>query len=238
VDYVHGGGHLVMTFKSGFTNEYNTVRWSMAPGPLRKAAGFRYQEFSNLAKPLALKGDPFKAGADNRVSEWAEMVLQQGREIHLWGKADPGETIRVTLAGKSSTASADSQGRWSLQLAPIPAGGPFTLQVAGKRTIMIRDVMIGEVWVASGQSNMAFGLSGSAGAAEELPKADYPDIRLFTVPKRVALDPQPHPRPRRPSASKFFAGGLSASSRLRPRQFGRRFQPRGRKSGGRPLCLG
>ena len=80
VDYVHGGGHLVMTFKSGFTNEYDTVRWAMAPGPLRKAAGFRYQEFSNLAKPLALKGDPFKAGAGNKVSEWAEMLIVEGAQ--------------------------------------------------------------------------------------------------------------------------------------------------------------
>jgi len=80
VDYVHDGGHLVMTFKSGFTNEYDTVRWTMAPGPLRRAAGFRYQEFSNLAKPLALKGDPFKAGADNKVSEWAEMLVLEGAQ--------------------------------------------------------------------------------------------------------------------------------------------------------------
>lgn len=80
VDYVHGGGHLVMAFKSGFTNEYDTVRWTMAPGPLRKAAGFRYQEFSNLAKPLALKGDPFQAGVGNEVSEWAEMLILEGAQ--------------------------------------------------------------------------------------------------------------------------------------------------------------
>ena len=80
VDYVHGGGHLVMAFKSGFTNEYDTVRWTMAPGPLRRAAGFRYQEFSNLAKPLALKGDPFKADAGNKVSEWAEMLILEGAQ--------------------------------------------------------------------------------------------------------------------------------------------------------------
>ena len=80
VEYVQGGGHLVMTFKSGFTNEYDTVRWSMAPGPLRQAAGFRYQEFSNLAKPLALKDDPFKLGAENRVSEWADMLILEGAE--------------------------------------------------------------------------------------------------------------------------------------------------------------
>lgn len=73
--YVHNGGHVVMTFKSGFANENSAVRWERAPGPLREAAGFSYQEFSNLEHPLALKGDPFHAGADNQVSYWAEFLL-------------------------------------------------------------------------------------------------------------------------------------------------------------------
>lgn len=73
-DYVRRGGHVVMTFKSGFTNENAAVRWSMAPGPLREALGFHYQEFSNLAQPLSLKGDPFKAGGDNKVQYWAEFL--------------------------------------------------------------------------------------------------------------------------------------------------------------------
>jgi len=81
VDYVQGGGNLVLTFKSGFTNEYDTVRWEMAPGPLRKAAGFRYQEFSNLRSPLPLKGDPFRVGAENnKVSDWAEMLILEGAQ--------------------------------------------------------------------------------------------------------------------------------------------------------------
>ena len=75
VEYVRAGGQLVLTLKSGFCDEYSTVRASMAPGPLREAAGFHYQEFSNLAKPLALKGDPFAVGAANRVTDWAEMIL-------------------------------------------------------------------------------------------------------------------------------------------------------------------
>lgn len=74
-EYARAGGHLVLTLKSGFCDEYSTVRPSMAPGPLRDAAGFHYQEFSNLAKPLALKDDPFQAGAGNQVSDWAEMLL-------------------------------------------------------------------------------------------------------------------------------------------------------------------
>ena len=74
-DYVHGGGHVLMTFKSGFTNENSAVRWQRAPGPLAEAAGFTYQEFSNLEHPLALKGDPFHvAPGDNMVSSWAEFL--------------------------------------------------------------------------------------------------------------------------------------------------------------------
>jgi len=77
VEFVRGGGHLLLTFKSGFTNQHSTVRWQMMPGPLRQACGFRYQEFSNLRRPLALKGDPYQAGAENAVSAWAEFLLPE-----------------------------------------------------------------------------------------------------------------------------------------------------------------
>lgn len=76
-DYVKNGGHLVMTFKSGFANENSAVRWVRAPGPLRDAAGFSYQEFSNLEHPLALKGDPYHADAENKVSYWAEFLMPE-----------------------------------------------------------------------------------------------------------------------------------------------------------------
>jgi len=73
-EYIRKGGHVVMTFKSGFTNENTAVRWTMAPGPLREALGFHYQEFSNLAQPLTLKDDPYQAGGDNKVQYWAEFL--------------------------------------------------------------------------------------------------------------------------------------------------------------------
>jgi beta-galactosidase len=76
-DYVKNGGHVVMTFKSGFANENSAVRWVRAPGPLRDAAGFSYQEFSSLEHPLALKDDPFHAGGDNKVSYWAEFLMPE-----------------------------------------------------------------------------------------------------------------------------------------------------------------
>lgn len=76
-DYVKHGGHVIMTFKSGFANENSAVRWVRAPGPLREAAGISYQEFSSLEHPLALKGDPFHAGAANQVSYWAEFLMPE-----------------------------------------------------------------------------------------------------------------------------------------------------------------
>jgi beta-galactosidase len=76
-DYVKSGGHVVMTFKSGFANENSAVRWVRAPGPLREAAGFSYQEFSNLEHPLALKGDPYHAGDGNKVEHWAEFLMPE-----------------------------------------------------------------------------------------------------------------------------------------------------------------
>jgi beta-galactosidase len=76
-DYVKGGGHVLMTFKSGFCDENATVRWTTMPGPLRAACGFSYQEFTNLRQPLRLKGDPLRAGEENRVSVWAEYLMPE-----------------------------------------------------------------------------------------------------------------------------------------------------------------
>jgi beta-galactosidase len=73
-DFIKKGGRVLMTFKSGFAKENAAVRWEMAPGPLKDALGFHYQEFSNLAQPLALKADPFHAGTDNKVQYWAEFL--------------------------------------------------------------------------------------------------------------------------------------------------------------------
>ena len=76
-EFAKAGGHVLLTLKSGFTNEWNTVRWTRAPGPLREAAGLSYQEFSSLKEPLPLKGDPFGVGAENQAFVWADMVLPE-----------------------------------------------------------------------------------------------------------------------------------------------------------------
>jgi sialate O-acetylesterase len=138
------------------------------------------------------------------------MVLQQGREIHVWGRADAGEKVTVSLAGHTATTTTDARNHWSVYLPAMSAGGPFTLTVQGNKPIVIKDVMIGEVWIASGQSNMAFALENAEGAATEVPEADYPQIRLFTVPKKIALSAQENTLPARwqiciPDTAKSFS---------------------------------
>jgi sialate O-acetylesterase len=123
------------------------------------------------------------------------MVLQQGREIHVWGKADPSEQVKVSLAGHTASTTTSADGRWSVRLPALSAGGPFTLVVSGKKEITIKDVMVGEVWLASGQSNMTYALEGAEGGAAEIPKANYPQIRLFTVPRKIAVSPQENTLP-------------------------------------------
>ncbi|HXM95863.1 MAG TPA: CIA30 family protein [Candidatus Dormibacteraeota bacterium] len=115
------------------------------------------------------------------------MVIQREIGIPVWGRADSGENISVTLGAGIGQAVTGSDGRWKVTLPAMRAGGPFTLTVQGKKTIVFRDVMLGEVWVASGQSNMTYALSGATDAEKEIPNAIYPGIRFFTVPKKIAL---------------------------------------------------
>jgi len=118
------------------------------------------------------------------------MVLQREMPIRIWGTADAGESIRVTLAAESRNTTASGNGHWSVALPALPAGGPFLLEIRGKGTLRFTDVMIGEVWVASGQSNMTYALSGAATGPQALAQAEDPQLRFFTVPKRMALSNQ------------------------------------------------
>lgn len=125
------------------------------------------------------------------------MVLQQGATVPIWGTADPMEQLRVTLAlpgEKSSiaqTVDTDKDGRWRTQFAQLKAGGPHTLTIQGKNdTVTVRDVYVGEVWVCSGQSNMWWPLRSTADPEKNADEAKYPQIRLFTVPMKIADKPQ------------------------------------------------
>ena len=121
------------------------------------------------------------------------MVLQQNTEVALWGRADPGETVRVLgswdgAAEKAVRGSKD--GKWFLKIKTPSAGGPYKLAVAGKNKIHFENIMIGEVWLCSGQSNMEFPVKRANHATEEIAAANWPNIRFFKVERNVAGQPK------------------------------------------------
>ena len=117
------------------------------------------------------------------------MVLQRDQPIRVWGWARPGEKVRVEFRGQSVQAVADAQGRWLASLESEPAGGPYELTIRGENSITLRDVLVGEVWVGSGQSNMEWSVKDSSNAVQELAQSDFPLIRHFKAPKTIAFTP-------------------------------------------------
>lgn len=118
------------------------------------------------------------------------MVLQQGNELPFWGWAEPGEQVIVTVGGKPVMTTAGPDGRWSLRLPPISKFGAVDVTVAGKNAITLKNVIVGDVWICSGQSNMQWRVLESTGAKEEIAAAKFPSIRLFQVERQTALEPQ------------------------------------------------
>ena len=119
------------------------------------------------------------------------MVLQQGIQNKIWGKADPGEKISISIAGQSHATVAKKDGSWSVQLdAIMEYGGPHALTVAGNNTQTLKDVLIGEVWVCSGQSNMQWPVQQANDADLAIAIADLGQIRLISVPQVGTQEPQ------------------------------------------------
>jgi sialate O-acetylesterase len=111
------------------------------------------------------------------------MVLQQDKPLPIWGWADPGEDVTVTLGASKASAKADQRGAWRVTLAPVQASdNPVEMTIAGKNTVKVTDILIGEVWVGSGQSNMQWSVQAAKDSEKEIAAADYPNIRLFLVP--------------------------------------------------------
>jgi len=120
----------------------------------------------------------------------SHMVLQQSKPIQIWGWANPNETVTVKLAAQTLQINANEKGEWKAVLQSMPAGGPFTLTVSGSSNVTLEDVMIGEVWLCSGQSNMEMGIRMCENADQEVAAANYPNVRLLMVPKRWSATPE------------------------------------------------
>jgi sialate O-acetylesterase len=115
-------------------------------------------------------------------------VLQRGQKIPVWGSARDGEKITVEIQGQKANTTATG-GTWSVYLDPLTAGGPFTMTLTGDNTVTLNNLLVGEVWLCSGQSNMNLLFNKVHNAAEEAPKANYPEIRTFKVPTTVSATP-------------------------------------------------
>jgi sialate O-acetylesterase len=117
------------------------------------------------------------------------MLLQRETPVKVWGWADPGERVRVQIGNQTKSVRTDRSGNWSVTLDPLKAGGPIEMAVQGKNTIRLTNILVGDVWLGSGQSNMEWPVSQSADAEEEISLANHSNIRLFTVPRYLAGKP-------------------------------------------------
>ena len=119
----------------------------------------------------------------------SNMVLQKGIENTIWGWADKNEKISIAMNGKVVKTQADKNGKWAAKLPIMEYGGPYSMTISGKNRVQFTNVMIGEVWICSGQSNMEFKVADAMNAKEEIANANFPKIRLFTVSRNVAQKP-------------------------------------------------
>ena len=161
------------------------------------------------------------AAALSTASVWADvklpaiisdhMVLEKSAKVPIWGKADPGEAVTVTLNGQTAKATADAAGKWTAVLdLKSSAPGPFEMTVEGKNKLVLADVVVGEVWVASGQSNMEFTVPRGIGAEEEIANSANPLLRQFLVKKNSTSEAVEDTEGTWVAASPETTGGFSA----------------------------
>ncbi|MSU79244.1 MAG: sialate O-acetylesterase [Gemmataceae bacterium] len=141
----------------------------------------------------------------------SHMVLQRDRPLPIWGWADPGEEVTVTLDAQKASAKADDKGNWTVILKPVQADGKaHTMTIVGKNKIVLEDLLIGEVWLGSGQSNMQWSINQSKGKKEFTEAANKPQIRLFNVPLVQNSKPAQDVKAKWAVCSSKNVGGFSA----------------------------
>ena len=136
-------------------------------------------------------------------------VLQRGQSVPVWGTANDSEKVTVEF-GKQKLTTTAKDGTWRVNLKPLTAGGPFTMTISGENTVTVNNLLVGEVWVCSGQSNMEFPFARTAEVKDETPKANFPKIRMFTVKKKISIKPQTEAEGSWVECSPQTVGGFSA----------------------------
>lgn len=120
----------------------------------------------------------------------SNMVLQRGKTVPIWGWDEAGQEVKVSFNGQKALTKADAKGRWQVNLKAMKAGGPFTMEIVGTSEIKLENVLIGEVWLCSGQSNMEWAVRSSNNSKEEIAAADHPQIRHIKIPHRPSDKPE------------------------------------------------
>lgn len=142
-----------------------------------------------------LLGLPMAASATPRPSAIFSdhAVLQADQKVPLWGTASPGEKISIQFAGKKVEAVADEKGNWKTELPPLEAGTTGELSFVGETTFTAKDVLVGDVWLCSGQSNMGLSIKRSENGPQEIAAANYPKIRMFRLERTASKAPVAEP---------------------------------------------
>jgi len=122
------------------------------------------------------------------------MVMQRGKPNPIWGWSQPGDVVKVEIGGHTATGTAGADGKWMAKIDPPAAGGPYTLTISGKQSVELHDVLVGDVWICAGQSNMQFGLGQARNGQDEVKNADHPQMRYFVVGERSSYTPVDTPR--------------------------------------------
>ncbi len=117
------------------------------------------------------------------------MVLQRNKLDKVWGWSEPGDKVQVAVGSSTASAVAAADHRWQVEIQPPPAGGPYTFKITGRQSVELHNVLVGDVWLCGGQSNMEFKLRGALNGADEVKAANYPQIRFFTVAEHPAYHP-------------------------------------------------
>jgi len=171
----------------------------------------RFLFFLRLATLCVLGGSVLRADVTLPAIFSDHLVLQRDAAVPVWGWADPGEAVTVTVAGQTQTAAAAADGRWIVKFTNLRSPGPTTLMVRGKNALTINNVLIGEVWLGSGQSNMAMTVARSRDAEKEQAAATLPLIRMFKEESPAADTPQHVGQGRWLVCSPDTVGGFSAT---------------------------
>ena len=157
----------------------------------KKTRMFRYKSFCFISIMIVFLGGSCFADIKLPSIIRDSMVLQQKSDVTIWGWASPGEDIEVepSWANVVSSSQADKNGRWNIEVKTSGAGGPYGIKIRGNNEIVLKDVLIGEVWLCSGQSNMEWVMRHVVDSENEIKAANFPRIRLFRVGKNASMEP-------------------------------------------------